>query len=441
MQKLELNKRYFGEMKKGGFGLERECIRVDRNGVLSHYPHPECFGNKLKKKRITTDFSESQIEMITPVFSDVDTMYSYADGLYDFVAASLEDEYLWCQSMPCIIDGDIPVAVYAGDKGREATEYREMLVDRYGGEKQLISGIHFNFSLDDGLLRQLYEDFGKSVSYRLFVDEVYLKLVRNYIRYGFLITYLCGCSNVCHKTFDKRCVDSLEQVDDNTFCTREGVSLRNSKWGYRNLDDLFPSYKSAKEYVDSVYGFISEGKISYAKEYYSSIRLKGSVPDIRCLKESGIQYVELRTIDINPFDKVGVDVRDLKFTHLFLLLMLALEENCYKDYQKDGQDAKELVSLYGLNRDISICGNKISASEVARELIEKVAELNKALGLYDSAVVDFQLAKLLGKDFAKENLNIDYIDGSLELMKKYMTQAKEGARILDDIQVADFLLE
>lgn len=436
---LELNDKLKEKIKKGGFGLERECIRVDEKCLLSSKMHPECFGNKLIKKHITTDFSESQIEMITPVMSSVDNVYEYADRLYDYVCSNIGDEYLWCQSMPCIIGENIPVALYEGEKGREATEYREMLVRRYGGERQLISGIHFNFSFSDEFLKGLYDKYGNGQEYRLFVDKVYLKVTRNYIRYGFLITYLCGCSNICHKTFDKNCIETLKKRDDSTYWTPSGVSLRNSKWGYRNLIDLFPDYSSAKSYVDSIYRFIEEGKISYAKEFYSSIRLKGSSMDIRALAEKGIKYIELRTIDINPFDKVGVNLWDLKFIHLFLLLMLIMDENCDAEYQKDGQNAKEEIALCGIDSKIKICGREWMAKDKCVELINTARELNNELGLYDDEIIDFQMEKVLKGGYAFMNDKMDFLSGSMDLMKHYKIAAVLGAMGLTQEQIEEIM--
>ncbi|MBQ9625282.1 MAG: bifunctional glutamate--cysteine ligase GshA/glutathione synthetase GshB, partial [Clostridia bacterium] len=382
---LELTKELKEKIKHGCFGLEREAIRVDANGVLSHKPHPACFGNKLNAKHITTDFSESQVEMITPVMNSLDELYAFADKLYDFVCSNLEKEYLWCFSMPCIIEGDIPVALYDGEKGRQATEYRKMLVERYGGEKQLISGIHFNFSFTEDFLQGLYKLLGEGKEYRLFVDDIYLRMARNWFKYDFAIAYLCGASPTCHETFDKRCIAELEESGKGEYAA-QGVSLRNSKWGYRNLYDLFPSYESAERYVDTIGQFINEGKISFFKEYYSNVRLKGRDKCIERLKEDGIKYIEIRTVDINPFDKVGVSLNDLKFIHIFLLLMLFADDSgdCRKCYQKDGQDAKEAVSLYGIDTKIRICGREYNAKSKILELIDACYVLNEELGIYDS---------------------------------------------------------
>lgn len=434
---LKLSKDIKDKMIKAEFGMERECIRVDENCMLSQKPHPTCFGDKLTKKHITTDFSESQVEMITPALDNIDDMYDYAAMLYDYVCANIDEEYLWCQSMPCVIGDNIPVALYEGEVGRQATEYREMLVERYGGERQLISGVHFNFSFTDDFLHALYEEYGKGQEYRLFADEVYLKVTRNYIRYGFLIAYLCGCSNICHSTYDKKCIETLQKREDDSFTIGKGVSLRNSKWGYRNREDLFPDYRSAKDYVDSINVLIDTGKISYAKEYYSTIRLKSVDHELETLAKEGIKYIELRTIDINPFEKVGVNIWDLKFIHVFMILMLIMEEQEIESYQKDGLDAKEDIALYGLDSKIRLNKKEYSAKDICIELIEKTRELNRELDLYEDEIMQFQLDKINKGGYAHRNSEMEYLKGSMELMKHYKVAAKLGASALSEKQIAE----
>ena len=144
------------ELLKGNFGVEREGLRVDFEGKLSQKPHPIAFGHKMCNPYITTDFSESQLELITPTFSTTKETYNFLNALYDIVAMEIKDEYLWPQSMPAIIpdDKDIPVAKF-DNNSKEAQEYREKLLLKYGGKKQLISGIHCNFSFDESIIEKI----------------------------------------------------------------------------------------------------------------------------------------------------------------------------------------------------------------------------------------------------------------------------------------------
>ena len=145
------------EILKGNYGIERETLRVDNDGKLAMTLHSEEFGDKANNSYITTDFSESQIEVITPAFDNIEETYNFTRALYDIAAMEIGDEYLWPQSMPCIIPEDekIPVAKYSEDN-KASEEYRENLLKKYGGKKQLISGIHYNFSFDENIIKRLY---------------------------------------------------------------------------------------------------------------------------------------------------------------------------------------------------------------------------------------------------------------------------------------------
>ena len=167
------------EILSGNFGIERETLRVDTDGNLAKSEHPGEFGDKACNPYITTDFSESQIEVITPAFSDVKKSYEFTRALYDIVAMEIGDEYLWPESMPCIIpeDKDIPVAKFE-NHSKEAQEYREKLLLKYGGKKQLISGIHYNFSFDESIIERLYENSNENLSYKEFKNNIYLKKLK-----------------------------------------------------------------------------------------------------------------------------------------------------------------------------------------------------------------------------------------------------------------------
>lgn len=173
------------------------------DGKLSLRPHPSVFGNKSSNPFITTDFSESQIEIITPTFDSIDEAYEVFTLLSDLVNTSLpEDECLWFQSLPCILpySDKIPIAKY-DETGKDNENYRKELARKYGVQKQLISGVHFNFSFKEDIIKKLYAKTKTNYTYKEFKNEVYLKIARNYLRYVWLIIYLTGCSVGAHKTF------------------------------------------------------------------------------------------------------------------------------------------------------------------------------------------------------------------------------------------------
>ena len=190
------------EIISGNFGIEREALRVDESGNLATTDHPEIFGDKSENPYITTDFSESQVEVITPAFKKSEEAYKFTRVLYDIVATEIGDEYLWVESMPCIIpeDDKIPVAKFK-NASKEAQEYREKLLKKYGGKKQLISGIHYNFSFDEDIIKKLYENSDKNDSYKIFKNSIYLKVARNYLRYRWIIVYLLGAAPIVHESF------------------------------------------------------------------------------------------------------------------------------------------------------------------------------------------------------------------------------------------------
>ncbi|MTM36018.1 bifunctional glutamate--cysteine ligase GshA/glutathione synthetase GshB, partial [Turicibacter sanguinis] len=178
------------ELMEGKFGIERECLRVNPDGSLALSPHPTAFGEKQFNPYITTDFSESQIEMITPTFKTLEEAHQFLSTLYDIVSVEVGDELLWPQSMPCFIkpNQEIPIAMFSdSEEGQKLMTYRESLLKKYGGKRQLISGLHYNFSFSESLLVKLFGAQHDYSDFRLFKDAIYLKVVRNYIRYRWLL--------------------------------------------------------------------------------------------------------------------------------------------------------------------------------------------------------------------------------------------------------------
>mgnify|MGYP002600012067 FL=1 len=219
------------EIISGNFGIEREALRVDESGNLVTTDHPEIFGDKSENPYITTDFSESQVEVITPAFKKSEEAYKFTRVLYDIVATEIGDEYLWVESMPCIIpeDDKIPVAKFK-NASKEAQEYREKLLKKYGGKKQLISGIHYNFSFDEDIIKKLYENSDKNDSYKIFKNSIYLKVARNYLRYRWIIVYLLGATPIVHESFITENKCPLMKLTKNGYSSNGAISHRNGKF-------------------------------------------------------------------------------------------------------------------------------------------------------------------------------------------------------------------
>lgn len=426
---------YRKKLLKGKFGVERETLRVDKEGNLALTKHPKVFECKISHPYITTDFSESQIELITPTLNSIEEAYSYLNLLYDIVALEIKDEYLWPQSMPCSIPEDdlIPVADYGMcESGKESSEYRKSLLKKYGGKKQLISGIHYNFSFSEELIEDLYIKLGNNEDYRTFRDNIYLKVVRNYLRYRWLLIYLLGGTTVMHESFGDKCVIDLDKVSKDGFSNKGAVSYRNSECGYKNKIDLYPDYTSVRNYVESVHKFIDDKLIESHKELYTQIRLKAKDNNrfLDSLLEEGINYLEIRSIDINPFDKAGISLEDLNFINVFTLYLLIKEESNYKNWQEEAQTNQNIISIYG-QEDVSLFkdGASISKNEWALEILNEIKALNEELGLDKDEVITNMINKVYdpnltyGNKIAKLVKENGFIETHLDLAKEYLNDA------------------
>ena len=366
------------------FGIEREGLRVTSKGELALTPHPRAFGDKLSNPYITTDFSESQIEMITPTYSTVSEAYEFLCALYQITVSELEDEYLWPQSMPCMIDEeqDIPIAIYNhSEDGIVSMNYRQSLLEKYGAKKQLISGIHFNFSFSESLIQKLYQANHSPLEYPAFKDQIYLKVVRNYIRYRWLLIYLLGASPIVDESYCSECHESLHEVALHSYSKVGAVSFRNSPCGYQNQIPIYVDYTDTLHYVSSLNEHIERGYISSFKEFYSSIRLKAKDPInfMESLKQDGIAYIEMRSIDLNPFESAGISLDDLKFIHLFILFLLEIDESEYPDWQEEATENEHRVALNGLLSELQLVrdGQGILLCDWAQFILDKMQEINE----------------------------------------------------------------
>ena len=421
------------EILNGNFGIERETLRVDENGYLAKTDHPEEFGDKAHNPYITTDFSESQIEVITPALADIKETYNFTRALYDIAAMEIGDEYLWPESMPCIIpdDKDIPVAKFS-NHSKEAQEYREKLLLKYGGKKQLISGIHYNFSFDENIIEILYEDSEKNLFYKEFKNSIYLKIARNYLRYRWLIVYLLGSSPIVHESFIDSCKCPLKKIKHSEYSSLGAISHRNGKCGYKNKVDLFPSYNSVDEYLESINQYIKDELIESHKELYSQIRLKPS--DTNKFKESllndGIKYLEYRTIDINPFEKGGISLEDLRFLQVFNIYLLTKEESDFKNWQEEALENQQLIAVHGID-DIELKqdGKYINRIDFGLEILNEVMSVNNELNLGFEDIINNMIDKVKDSKLTysykiTEKIKEEgYIDAFLNLARIYKESA------------------
>lgn len=432
----------------GLFGLEKENIRVDMSGVLSQTLHPQVFGNKLKHPYITTDFSESQVEMITPPLPDIRQTVGFLETIHDIVSLELKEEYLWPQSLPPILPDnmEIPLAKFDED-GKEAQEYREFLARKYGAKNQLFSGIHFNLSFGDKLLNQLYRKSNPSLSYDDFKDEVYLKTLRQILRFRWLYILLYGNSPVVDSTMELKCKRPPYTIDSNVIA----LSIRNSCYGYQNIGELYPDYSSVANFRSSIEEMVRDGMLAAPRELYSSVRPKFiQSPD-------HVSYLELRFIDIDPTAKAGITEEALYFLHALALYGLLTEEPDIFDAeaQRVANNYHGYVALHGLS-DASFyhghCGGNTNIWKMAEDQLQSMVELFKGLEITKKEYVEI-LQKNIGLIKAPKQrkvyktlegiLKMGYIPFHLEKARQYLVESQHKSYSffgLEDMELSTQLL-
>ncbi len=429
---------------EGKFGLEKENVRVDASGNLALTPHPKAFGDKLKNPYITTDFSESQIEMITPPFDSIKECYQFLLNLHNLVALELEDEYLWPQSNPPILpeEASIPIADYGNtEEGIAASTYREKLAQSYGKKKQLISGIHFNFSLSENFLKALYKLENYKESFSEYKNHIYLKISRNFLRYRWLLVYLFGASPVTHKSYIKECVECMDNLNNESYYFKYASSFRNGLCGYRNDENYYVSHDSITNYIHDIQCLIAENKISSTKEYYSSIRLKSTNKKqlLDSLQDEGIEYLEIRLLDINPFNPLGISLDTINFIHLYLLFCLLSD-----DPSLDKMDFfvssvnHEIIATKGRIDEghlFKAVDEKISLAEWGNSILDAFASFVKALNVKTDYFISLiQQAREKINDSTKTTASLlvkaiekrSYIDFHMSKAKEYKEELKRN---------------
>ena len=336
----------FGRLRRG---IEKESLRVTPVGALASTPHPAALGSALTHPHITTDFSEAQLELITGVHDSADACIGELEDIHRFVYRHLDDELMWAASMPCILtaEADIPVGRYGtSNVGRAKNVYRVGLGHRYGRLMQTVSGIHYNFSVPDTLWPAIAAARGETLDDDT-PTHAYFDLIRNFRRQSWLLLYLFGASPAVCKSFVKGGAHGLESFDEGSLYLPHATSLRMGPLGYQSSAQasLHVSYNSLAEYGASIHEALSrpyppyeaigmqDSKGEYRQlgtallqienEFYGAIRPKrrtrsGERP-IAALHERGVEYVEVRCLDLNPFLPVGIDAHAVRFMDVFLL--------------------------------------------------------------------------------------------------------------------------
>jgi glutamate--cysteine ligase len=429
-----VNARERAVLSGGLKGVEREALRVTAEGRISRAPHPPALGSALTHPHITTDYSEALIELVTPPFPSAWELQQYLCDVHQFVYSELGQELLWATSMPCIVGGDaeIPIARYGSSNiGRMKHVYRVGLGLRYGRMMQAISGVHFNYSFPDRLWPVLESVDESKLRGQALVDDAYFALLRNYRRFGWLILFLFGISPaVCRSFFTGREIPAgLEEAGRGTLIAPYATSLRMSDLGYRNKNQagVHVSVNSLDEYVRDLSRLISTPHPEYQEqgvesngewrqlnanllqienEYYSFIRPKrvafsGERPT-KALLRGGVQYVEMRSLDVGAYDPVGVNQRKLLFLEAFAALCLLRESPPLSPELSERYEANHvLVASRGREPGLELWTERreLALADWAAEILDQMQGICEMLDAGEpskpyAAALAFQRAKL-----------------------------------------------
>lgn len=356
-------------------GVEKESLRVNTEGSIAHTAHPRALGSALTHPYITTDFSEALLELITPPLATMEEVLGFLRELHRFVYAHIGDEYLWATSMPCVVPGEdgVPIARYGtSNAGRMKHVYRVGLAHRYGSIMQAISGVHFNFSLDDRFWDALQALEGDTRPRQDFISDGYFGLIRNLQRVGWLVPYLFGASPaVCKSFLQDGSPGSLVAFDAGTWYSPYATSLRMGDIGYQNnreheigvracydnldeyvdtltyaINTTYPGYERIGVKVDGEYRQLNTNILQIENEYYTTVRPKqilqnGEKPTL-ALKRRGVRYIELRSLDVNVYEPLGIGEEQMRFLHLLMLWCLFEDSPRISPWERSEIDKNEM---------------------------------------------------------------------------------------------------
>jgi glutamate--cysteine ligase len=336
-------------------GVEKESLRTTADGRLSQSTHPQTLGSALTHPQITTDFSEALLEFITPPSHRIDEVLANLDTIHRFTHAQLGDEMLWCHSMPCALpaDHEIPVGRYGtSNVGRMKTIYREGLGHRYGRVMQTVAGIHYNFSLPNAFWAFLHASENSSLNLDDFRTSRYFDLIRNFRRHYWLLIYLFGASPAVCSSFVKGRQHDLTAFNgsESTLHMPFATSMRMGDLGYQSKtqESLYVCYNQLPTYLqtlvhaiktpyplyeelgtrdrDGHYRQLNTGLLQIENEFYSAIRPKRTARSgetaLTALCHRGVEYVEVRCLDLNPYEPLGIGRAQMQFLDTFLLYCL-----------------------------------------------------------------------------------------------------------------------
>jgi len=408
-------------IRDGLRGLEKESLRVDDKGLLSMRQHPIGLGSALTHPYITTDYSEALLEFVTPPRDSNYEALGFLKDVHHFVQSNMDDELIWSSSMPCLMNNkdEVPIAQYGSTNlGRMKSVYRSGLGYRYGRPMQLISGVHFNYSLPEVFWDEYQDRTEDNHDLRQFRSEQYMGLVRNYRRYGWLILYLFGASPVLCKSPTSEKHKFLEELGSTTWYAPYGTSLRMSDIGYQNkgqaslsisanslaeyvsglekaVSTMSPEFMNIGVFVDGKYRQLNANILQIEDEYYSSIRPKpvsgqSSRPAV-ALSRDGVEYVEVRSLDLNMHDPTGINEHQTAFLEAFLIYCLLAESPPITPKEHEEMGLRDLtVAREGRRPSLNLPrdGKSVSLADWGEELLDGVEAVCQLLDVNRSNYTD-----------------------------------------------------
>lgn len=399
-----------------GRGIERETLRIDAQGSYSLESHPQVLGSALTHPSITIDYSEALMELVTKPYHDVDKLFTDLQQVHSFVLQNIGEQSLWMQSIPCALppEEQIPIGYYGtSNSGMLKHVYRRGLAERYGKSMQCIAGIHYNFSLPPELWQHL-EPTISDPKQRQSVG--YMGLIRNFKRESWLLMYLFGASPLVNRSFLEGRDHSLETFDENSLYLPYATSLRMSDLGYTSeaQSNIRTCYNHVESYVSLIYNAVTKPWPAYVEtgthrdgewvqlntsilqienEYYASIRPKrttkeGERPN-NALINRGVQYVEVRCLDIDPFEPLGISPETSYFLDTFLVYCAAENSPLFddtNDCEETDQNFNQVV-IEGRKPGLTLkrLGQTIQLNTWGLEIIEKLQPYAELLdGVYQT---------------------------------------------------------
>lgn len=490
-------------LEKLARGVERETLRVFEGGALADTFHPQGLGSKLTHPYITTDYAEALMEFVTSPSISYEGTNSFLKDLLYMTYNHASSEWVWPVSMPCKLPADqfINVADYGDSNiGKMKTVYRHGLGYRYGRSMQTIAGIHYNFSIPKEWIHEQHQSIGPNISLMDFTNKLYFHIIRNFRRHDWLISYLFGASPFVDESFLVGKNHQLSEITKSTWGLPYATSLRMGGLGYTSKaqeqinvcfnglstyiksiekarQTSYPDYEKIGVKVDGQYRQLSTALIQIDNEFYSKVRPKRiRLPgenSLMALQKRGIEYLEVRLLDVNPFEVTGISTSQMKFIDILLMHCLFSEspllksEECrsidefYSQVITKGRDPKLEIfkKASSLVNEMKTTATQLgmewesSWEEMANDpsqilsqiMVDSILESNKSFLDWSFDLANNYKTKILDKGLISKSINYydciakDSIDEQVEIEKndcqnfdKYLADFYENTRLTFD---------